>query len=384
MTHLLLALAVMTMRVDYYHTGNATQEHFSLDRVVVEPLPWPGNPAKPIDTLDRGKYFFEVVDAASGKTVYSRGFASIYGEWETTAEAKSMNRTFSESLRFPGVDKPARVVVKKRDAKNGFRTSGRHRSIRPTSSSSGRERWQRGAGPLIKLHERGDPADKLDLLILGDGYTAAERGEVRARRAAADGRPLLDVAVQGTRARHQRVGLVPASTDSGISRPSEHVYKRTPLGADLRHVRLRTLRADGRESRVSRHRRQRALRRRRDSGEQREVRRRRHLRPLQHGRRRQPVGAVHLRPRVRASPRRAGRRVLHVRRRVSAGGRPRRAVGAERDGAARCRQRSSGGIWSSRARRSRRRGRKSSSSGNRRRGRSAGARFARPTGRKAK
>jgi hypothetical protein len=38
-----------TMRVDYYHTGNAKEERFSLDRVVLEPLPWPGNPAKPID-----------------------------------------------------------------------------------------------------------------------------------------------------------------------------------------------------------------------------------------------------------------------------------------------------------------------------------------------
>ena len=62
MTHLLLAAAVLTMRVDYYHTGNAAQEHFSLDRVVVEPLPWPGDPAKTIDTTRRGKYFFEVID----------------------------------------------------------------------------------------------------------------------------------------------------------------------------------------------------------------------------------------------------------------------------------------------------------------------------------
>mgnify|MGYP000869255686 CR=1 FL=1 len=28
----------MTMRVDYFHTGNATQELFSLDEVVIEPL----------------------------------------------------------------------------------------------------------------------------------------------------------------------------------------------------------------------------------------------------------------------------------------------------------------------------------------------------------
>ena len=77
-----------TMRVDYYHTGNDKEERFSLDRVVVEPLPWPGNPARPIDTTNRGKYFFEVVDAATGTVLYSRGFSSIYGEWETTAEAQ--------------------------------------------------------------------------------------------------------------------------------------------------------------------------------------------------------------------------------------------------------------------------------------------------------
>src|SRR5437016_359036 len=63
--------APRTLRVDYYHTGNATEERFSLDRVVVEPLAWPGNPARPIDDANRGKYFFEVADAANGRVTYS-------------------------------------------------------------------------------------------------------------------------------------------------------------------------------------------------------------------------------------------------------------------------------------------------------------------------
>ena len=61
-----------TMRVDYYHTGNEKEEHFSLDRVLVEPLPWPGHPSKPIDTTNRGKYLFEVVDAAGKLSVLAR------------------------------------------------------------------------------------------------------------------------------------------------------------------------------------------------------------------------------------------------------------------------------------------------------------------------
>jgi hypothetical protein len=148
-----VAIEPPTMRVDYYHTGNATEERFSLDRIVVEPLPWPGNPAKPLDDTNRGKYFFEVTDAATGQPIFSRGFASIYGEWETTAEAKKMNRTFSESLRFPLVDKPVRIVVKKRDARNAFVEAWSF-SVDPNDKFVERGAAAVAAGPLLKFHAR--------------------------------------------------------------------------------------------------------------------------------------------------------------------------------------------------------------------------------------
>src|SRR5918993_4679190 len=110
-----------TMRLDFYHTGNAAEEVFSLDRVVVEPLAWPGRPGRAVDESNLGKYLFEVRDAKSNRVLYSRGFASIYGEWETTDEAKAVRRTFQESLRFPAPDAPVRVVLKKRDRQNLFR-----------------------------------------------------------------------------------------------------------------------------------------------------------------------------------------------------------------------------------------------------------------------
>jgi len=219
-----------TMRVDYYHTGDATAERFSLDRIVVEPLPWAGNPARPIDHTNLGKYLFEVTDSATGKPLFSRGFSSIYGEWETTAEAKTMHRTFSESLRFPLVDKPARVVLKKRDEKNVFREVWTV-SIDPADKFVQRGAAALPAGPLMKLHDSGDPATKLDLLILGDGYTAAERTKFER-----DARRLVGVllATSPFRERQRDIniwGLSPASRQSGISRPSQHVFKRTPLGA---------------------------------------------------------------------------------------------------------------------------------------------------------
>src|SRR6185369_13039855 len=78
------AAATPTMRLDYYHTSDASQEVFSVDRIVIEPLPWPGSPSQAIDSSNLGRYFFEVRDAKTNQVLYSRGFASIYGEWETT------------------------------------------------------------------------------------------------------------------------------------------------------------------------------------------------------------------------------------------------------------------------------------------------------------
>jgi hypothetical protein len=222
--------AAPTMRVDYYHTGTATDERFSLDRLVIEPLPWPGNPARPIDTTDRGKYLFEVIDAASGQTVYSRGFSSIYGEWETTAEARTVNRTFSESLRFPAPGKKARIRVKKRDAANRFQDLWAF-DLDPADKFIVRGAAPPAAGPLLKIHEAGDPATKLDLLILGDGYTAAERGKF-----ARDARRLAAVlfATSPFKERQGDInvwGLAPASAVSGVSRPSQGIHRRTPVGA---------------------------------------------------------------------------------------------------------------------------------------------------------
>lgn len=223
------SFAAETMRVDYYHTGTDKEERFSLDRVVIEPLPWAGNPARAIDDTNLGKYFFEVVDVESGRTLYSRGFASIYGEWETTAEARSLSRTFSESLRFPAVGKPARIVLKKRDRRNVFQPVWTL-TVDPADKFVSRAPAA-PAGPLIRIHEAGDPGRKLDLLILGDGYTAAERGKFErdARRLV---RVLFETSPFKERQRDINVwGLSPPAAQSGVSRPSQRIYRRSPIGA---------------------------------------------------------------------------------------------------------------------------------------------------------
>ena len=218
-----------TMRLDYYHTGNSTQEVFSLDRVVIEPLPWPGDLSKSIDDTNLGKYFFEIRDQKTKRLIYSRGFASIYGEWETTDEAKTTRRTFQESLRFPAPDAPVEVVLKKRDANNSFRDLW-STIVDPQDQFIDRSKPPAPA-PLITIQKMGDPATKVDFLIIGDGYTAAEANKFQA-----DAQRLTEVLFATSPFKEHRQdfnvwGLCPPASESGISRPSTSVYHDSPLGA---------------------------------------------------------------------------------------------------------------------------------------------------------
>jgi hypothetical protein len=221
--------APRTMRLDYYHTGDAAHETFSLDRVVLEPLPWPGNPRKAIDETNLGKYFFEVIDQKTGRAIFSRGFASIYGEWETTDEAAKITRTFSESFRFPAPEAPVRIVLKKRDKANNFKEVW-STTIDPKDPFIDASRPP-SAGPLIAIQNSGDPQTKVDFLIIGDGYTAAERAKFEK-----DARRLADILFATSPFKERRSdfnvwALCPPSAESGISRPSTGVHHRSPLGA---------------------------------------------------------------------------------------------------------------------------------------------------------
>jgi len=218
-----------TLRVDYVHFGNAREEHFAVERVVVEPLPWPGDPARTIDDTNLGKYRFEVVDRDSQRVLYSRGFASIYGEWETTEEAGQGNGSFSESVRFPRPDRPVQLRLAKRDAANDFHEVWSV-VIDPDDMLVDRSAPP-SAGALIALQRSGPSAEKLDFLILGDGYTAAERGKCEgdARRLTGI---LFDVEPFAGRKSDFNVWLLcPAAAESGISRPSLGIHKRSPVGA---------------------------------------------------------------------------------------------------------------------------------------------------------
>jgi len=216
-----------TLRLDYFHTASAAEERFALDGLVREG-PWPGNPDRPLDDTNLGKYHFEVIDRATNRALYSRGFASICGEWETTAEARTAHRTFHESLRFPEPAGPVQVVLKKRDPRGLFHEIW---SLAVDPADPTIDRTGPPSGKVWAVAESGPPRDKVDLLLMGDGYTAAEMGKWHddAKRLAGI---LFSVSPFKERRADFNVWAVDTPSDeSGVARPSDGVHRRSALRA---------------------------------------------------------------------------------------------------------------------------------------------------------
>ncbi|WP_338767034.1 M64 family metallopeptidase [Massilia sp. METH4] len=216
-----------TVRLDYIHSGNALSEGYAMDRVVIEPLPWPGDMTRTLDDTGRGINKVEVVDARTGKLLYSRGFSTVFGEWKTTDEAAKLTRAFGESVRFPKPDAPVKVRILKRDERNEFSIVW---SVDVDTDALDVVRKQPPApGKPIPLRVSGPSPQKVDLLILGDGYTRAELGkfEQTAKRLADH---LFTVSPFKERAADFNVwGLAVPTEESGVSRPSTNTHHASAL-----------------------------------------------------------------------------------------------------------------------------------------------------------
>ncbi len=186
-----------TLRLDYIHAGNARMELFALDGLVVEG-PWPGHPARALDDTNLGKYFFEVIDRATNRVIFSRGAA------------------------------PVQLVLKKRDAANAFREVW---SITVDPADPAIDRSGPAPGKVWAVMENGPPRDKVDLLLLGDGYTAAEMDKWHA-----DAKRLTEILFAASPFKERRSDFnvwaidTPAA-ESGVSRPLEGIRRRSPIGA---------------------------------------------------------------------------------------------------------------------------------------------------------
>lgn len=214
------------MRFDYYHFGNAENENFSFDEVVNDG-PWAGSLTQNIDNLRLGKYFFEIQDSTRN-VLYSQGFASIYGEWETTPEANEQHGVFHESLRFPWQTQAVTLVIYKRNIINEFEPCWEY-NIDPKHYRVNKA-YAQPPYKTFPIINQGSPNECIDIVVLGEGYTETEMQKF-VNDAAYFGKVITESnAYADLKDRININAVFTPSANSGVNHPHQDIAKMSALG----------------------------------------------------------------------------------------------------------------------------------------------------------
>ncbi|NOY23337.1 MAG: peptidase M64 [Acidobacteria bacterium] len=226
----------VTLRVDLAHVGDKKTEWFVIDRLYKTPV-WAGAPGHMIDTFNNGRYFIRVFDSKSGKLIFSRGFNSIFGEYATTKPATDgIKRAFSETALIPFPQKPVALSISARNRDNSLKEIFRQ-LIDPKSLNIIRLKPDKGT-EAIPITGGSDPHRAMDMVIVADGYTGAERN-----KAVSNAKHFADkmLAMAPYSRYRDNINITLAfhpSTDSGCSEPTRGIYKRTAVNASFNSLGL--------------------------------------------------------------------------------------------------------------------------------------------------
>jgi hypothetical protein len=218
-----------TLRVDYYHTGTKGQETISLDRIYEEGS-WPGSRINLIDTLNLGEYLFKVYDLATNVLLFSRGYSSMFNEWQSTDEANTgIFRTFSETVRFPLPKNKIQLTISRRDKQMVFHEIF-STVIDPNSDFAINREKRTPEFKAVPLFTNGPSEEKVDVLVLGDGYTREDLEKFRK-----DAKHFTEVLFSTSPFRDRKKdfnvwSIEVESKESGIDKPDKNIWKRNELG----------------------------------------------------------------------------------------------------------------------------------------------------------
>jgi hypothetical protein len=217
-----------TLRIDFHHSGDAVDEQIAIDQVYRQGA-WAGSRVHLIDDLDLGRYYVRVHDAESGDLVFSRGFDSYFGEYQTTGPAQDgVWRTYHETVLVPCPRREVDVSFWVRDAELQLREIHRVR-LDPDAVTIRREPLDRDV-IVVDAHLGGDPHRCVDVAILGEGYTQDQIEAFRTDVAHFAGVMLNHEPYRSRADRFNIRGVLKVSQDTGCDEPTRGVFARTPLG----------------------------------------------------------------------------------------------------------------------------------------------------------
>jgi IgA Peptidase M64/Peptidase M64 N-terminus len=216
-----------TLRLDYFHTGNNKEDSYSFDELIEEPF-WGGSKVNLIDIFNYGKYKVEVKDEKSGVVIYSRTYSTLFNEWQTTEEAKQTIKSFSETIVFPYPKRSVIVELFSRNKRNELIKKFKYK-IDPENYFIKTERSKKYTS--FKVFNSGEPYQRVDIVIIPDGYTIDEMDKFREDCSRFTEYLFGSSPFKENKNKFNIWGIEAPSEDSGPDIPADDVWKNTVVNS---------------------------------------------------------------------------------------------------------------------------------------------------------
>lgn len=217
-----------TLRVDYIFNGNASGQAICLNGLSALPT-WAGRKHHLAELPLQGNGQIVMRNAASGKTIYTTSFSSLFQEWLETDEARNVTKGFENTFLLPYPLQPVEIEITLLDPRRNVRASMKH-IVHPNDVLI-EQKGNSHITPHKYLLHNDSPEKCIDVAILAEGYTLQEMqafyedAEI-ACKSIFDHEPFKSM-----KKRFNVVAVASPSTDSGVSVPRLNEWKHTAFGS---------------------------------------------------------------------------------------------------------------------------------------------------------
>jgi hypothetical protein len=221
-----------TLRIDYYHTGDANSEIITLDKIYKQGS-WAGNPANCIQPFDLGVYNVKIVDSATHCLLFSKGYNSIFAEYQTIeAAVKGVKHTYHESVLIPCPRKSFSLVIEKRDRYNRL-SEIFVQQLDPADYHIITENYVSADNIAVPVVISGNPHNKIDLVILAEGYRQEEADTFKRDLKYFANLLFTAEPFKSYANKFNIQGIFSPSEESGSDEPRQGLYKNTKLNSSF-------------------------------------------------------------------------------------------------------------------------------------------------------
>ena len=217
-----------TLRVDYIFNGNASGQAICLNGLSALPT-WAGRKHHLAELPLQGNGQIVMRNAASGKTIYTTSFSSLFQEWLETDEARNVTKGFENTFLLPYPLQPVEIEITLLDPRRNVRASMKH-IVHPNDVLI-EQKGNSHITPHKYLLHNDSPEKCIDVAILAEGYTLQEMQAFYedadiACKSIFDHEPFKSM-----KKRFNVVAVASPSTDSGVSVPRLNEWKHTAFGS---------------------------------------------------------------------------------------------------------------------------------------------------------